>query len=740
MLPKFTSSPHSLHQHGDPSGKRPELPQHVDIAAQKEREFEISIAKTAYNYMFSYLEPLSIGANVPKSEKFTLEYEVKVLEVFIPLMENFFSVLVNLVEKEIISDMPAGLMKAIGEVNITFEDLKERHKSHNPFNLVKDIEEIKELLAALVVLPNEIDNAVKGLEHIPKDIKHVISGLREVIGEFKEEGATAFLKNAIYDILATDRNEEFLRPQSVDDYIELFHNLPLPLNLQIEKKEWMAECDEKEICQQDWFFGYMQIAGFNTSILKGVKIDRKKAGKCLVLSELLEKMPLTDKDFQNVCGSDTLSLEDAAKAGHLYAVDYAMFEGISGSELHDQQRHPCAPIALFYWNSKPQFGYPPSGALQPIAIQLGQKHDNKSTPIFTPNDCTNNNDGNGVKWKVAKFMVLNICAIQHETVAHLGACHLTIEPMIVASNRQLACDHPLLILLKPHFRFTLEINDAALHSLVVPGGVVSSVLSTGFGGSAELIVDAFNDWRFDQQFPDDLFKLRGVSENELSSFPFREDTLDLWKAINKYVRGYLQLYYFGDNNDERNAQMVKDFELQNWVNEMTNPKYAAVKGMDGLTETGDPDKPYQLDDFDYFVKIVSLIIYTGSAQHASVNYAQYPLMSYLPSVSGSAYHKTPTHDETLDKDDFLKWLPPLDVALYQLTFGYLLSGVQYDTLGYFTNNNRKPYFKDSRIQRILADFQLDLKKIEVEIHNRNETRPFDYNLQLPSIVPNSISI
>ena len=740
MLPKFTSSPHSLHQHGDPSGKRPTLPQHADPIAQKERAFEISVAKTSYNYMFSYIEPLSIGAGVPKSEKFTMEYEVKVLEVFIPLMENFFSVLVNLLEKEIISDLPSGLMKAIGEVNVTFEDLQKRHKSHNPFNLVKDIEEIKELLAALVVLPNEIDNAVKGLEHIPKDIKHVISGLREVIGEFKEEGATAFLKNAIYDILATDRDNKFLRPKSVDDYIELFNNLPLPLNLQIERKEWMAECDEKNICQQDWFFGYMQIAGFNTSILKGVKLDRQQAGKSLVLSELLEKMPLTDQDFQKVCGDQTLSLEDAAKAGHLYAVDYAMFEGVSGSELHDQLRYPCAPIALFYWNSKPPHGYPPSGALQPVAIQLGQKYDSKSTPIFTSNDCTNNNDSNGMKWKIAKFMILNCCAIQHETVAHLGACHLTIEPMIVATNRQFACDHPLMILLKPHFRFTLEINNAALHSLVVPGGVVNSVLSTGFVGSADLIVDAFNDWRFDEQFPDDLFKLRGVSENELSSFPFREDTMDLWKAINKYVRGYLELYYVGDNNAERNAQMINDFELQNWVNEMTNPKYAAVKGMDGLTATGDPDKPYQLDDFDYFVKLVSLIIYTGSAQHASVNYAQFPLMSYLPCVSGTAYQKPPTHDETLEEKDFLKWLPPLDVALYQLTFGYLLSGVQYDTLGYFSNNNRKPYFKDPRIQRILADFQLDLKKIEVEIHKRNETRPFDYNLQLPSIVPNSISI
>ena len=740
MLPTFTSSPHSLHQHGDPSGKRPSLPQHVDSTAQKERAFEISVAKTAYNYMFSYLEPLSLAADVPKGEKFTLEYEAKVLEVFIPLMENFFSVLVTLLEKEIVSDLPTGLMKSMAAVDTAFEKLKKDMDSHNPFKIIKEIGDIQELLAALVEVPKELDSAVKGLEHIPKDLKHIISGLKEVISEFKQEGVTAFLKNAIYDTLSTDRDRNFLQAKNVNDYVDLFHNLPLPLNLQIEKKEWMAESDEKDICQQDWYFGYMQIAGFNTSILKGVKGDRQHAEQALLLSEILNKMPLSDESFQNVIGDSSIGLQAAANAGHLYAVDYAMFEGVPGSELHDQKRYPCAPIALFYWNQNPPHGYPPSGAMQPVAIQLGQKHDPDSTPIFTPNDCTNNNDSDGVKWKVAKFMVQNTCAIQHETVAHLGACHLSVEPMIVASNRQLTAEHPLLVLLKPHFRFTLEINDSAFHSLVVPGGVVNSVLSTGIVGSAEIIVDAYNAWRLDEHFPDQLFKLRGVSEDELSSFPFREDTMDLWNAINKYVRDYLELYYVGDNSAERSNQMRNDYELQNWINEMANPKYAAVKGMDGLSTTGNPDKPYQLDDFDYFVKLVSLIIYTASAQHASVNYAQFPLMSYLPSVSGTAYRKPPTRDESLEENSYLEWLPPLDVALYQMTFGYLLSGVQYDTLGYFTNNNRKPYFTDHRVQRILAAFQLDLKKIEVEIHNRNEVRPFVYNLQLPSIVPNSISI
>ncbi|MBK8398292.1 MAG: hypothetical protein IPL26_24000 [Leptospiraceae bacterium] len=47
---------------------------------------------------------------------------------------------------------------------------------------------------------------------------------------------------------------------------------------------------------------------------------------------------------------------------------------------------------------------------------------------------------------------------------------LTIEPMIVAAHRQLSENHPIFKLLIPHFRFTIQINDSALHSLIIPGG------------------------------------------------------------------------------------------------------------------------------------------------------------------------------------------------------------------------------------------------------------------------------
>jgi arachidonate 15-lipoxygenase len=156
-----------------------------------------------------------------------------------------------------------------------------------------------------------------------------------------------------------------------------------------------------------------------------------------------------------------------------------------------------------------------------------------------------------------------------------------------------------------------------------------------------------------------------------------------------------------------------------------------------LVKVGDS---WCLDNFDYLAEVVSLIIYTASAQHASVNYAQYPLMSYVPSVPGALYSTPPTASDTIRKQDYLKWLPPLDVALYQLSFSYLLSGIQYDRLGYYSDNPRVPYFTDPRVEPLVAAFQGELSLAELTIRKRNQLRPYPYLLQLPSMVPNSISI
>ena len=66
--------------------------------------------------------------------------------------------------------------------------------------------------------------------------------------------------------------------------------------------------------------------------------------------------------------------------------------------------------------------------------------------------------------------------------------------------------------------------------------------------------------------------------------------------------------------------------------------------------------------------------------------------------------------------------------------------MQYDTFGTYSDNPRRPYFKDEKAEAASINFRLALARIEAEIRKRNESRPLPYENQLPSLIPNSISI
>ncbi|MFT5717093.1 MAG: arachidonate 15-lipoxygenase [Oleiphilaceae bacterium] len=698
------------------------LPQHATPEEKAQREYQLALARTSYNYMFSYLEPVPLSADLPKGEAFSLDYEAQVLRTFAPMAENFKNVIAKLLEKELVDDMPE---KVFSDIEQSFDKLKQEMSILHP---ERDLENLKALMHSLSKLPS----AVKNISNVPKDVEKIITGLAEIFAEFEKEGPTAFLKSTMFDMLSTEKGRDYLQALSSKDYKTVFDSLEIPQTLNLERKSWMDE--NSEPYEQDWFFGYLQIGGFNTTNLRGVILDKQGYQKAHTLAGLQEKFPITDAIFQQEVDNSELTLHEAARQNRLFIVDYAEMEGAVSDKLNGQQRYLASPIALFYWNPNPPKGYPLGiGVLQPIAIQLGQKHDTDDTPIFTPKDASDANDAHGFKWKVAKYIVNVMCAIQHETVAHLGDCHLIVEPIVVAAHRQLSVSHPLLKLLTPHFRFTININDTAIHSLIAPGGTVATNVGPSIESTLELIAQAHKAWRWDENNPDNVFSLRGV--DTLPSFPFREDTVLLWEAIQAYVSAYLNLYYSSDTD------VIEDDELQAWIHEMTCPLYAGFKGMDGLKSTGDKDKPYAIDSLKYLIQVVSQIIYIAGPQHASVNYAQYPLMSFAPSVSGTIYKAPPSRSTELNTpEDCIAWYPPLDVALYTASFEYLLSSVQYDRLGQYTDNVRYPYFKDKRVQPCVEDFQARLSLAEIEIKRRNEQRPMPYPFQLPSQVPNSISI
>ena len=88
-------------------------------------------------------------------------------------------------------------------------------------------------------------------------------------------------------------------------------------------------------------------------------------------------------------------------------------------------------------------------------------------------------------------------------------------------------------------------------------------MSIGHGSSGilELIEKSMQEFRFDTDWDFELnINERGVSD--LPNYFFRDDGLDLWKAIKTYVKDIVDIFYLQDD-DVRN-----DTELEKWMQEI----------------------------------------------------------------------------------------------------------------------------------------------------------------------------
>jgi arachidonate 15-lipoxygenase len=660
------------------------------LEVSEDPAYRLSLARTAYNYMRSYpnLEAVPLCASVPSAEAFTADYNELVLRSSAQIAENF--------------------LKGVGV--LLAEELERDTQLERVFTYLK------------------------------ADIEQLFAGLAELSAEALAEGPTAFLKSTLWELLRRPElgDRDLLQATSEEQYENLIDSLPKPLALTIERKPWMRapQTDptkpSRRPCEEDWYFGYLQVAGFNTTNLRGVVLEAKPGSKAVVWSELRRRMPVSDQVFQAVLGDKTKTLEQAVKDGALFVCDYTALIGDGELEnkestLHGKHRYLPSPTALFYWNEKQVEGFPKGyrgdgsktdGVLQPIAIQLSPE----PGTLFTPNDCAGANDPDGWKWKIAKYFVNVACAIQHESVAHLGDCHFIIESIAVATHRQLSPKHPVFELLAPHLRFTLSINGGALKNLVVPGGVVATNIGPNIHWTLEMVNEARKAWRWDENHPERIFAARGVDTDGPLAFPFRDDTLLLWRATKNFVRSYVKSSFKSDE------VLRADLELNAWLGELTSPECADFKGL---------SKPTTREEL---AELLAQIIYTAGPLHASLNYAQYPLGAFMPSVSATIYQPAPTSDTQVDATNYLSWFPPLDVALYTLSFEYLLSSIQYDVFGYYAQNRQLPFFAEPALEDALQDFQRELASAEAVILDRNRKRPMPYLFQVPSRIPNSISI
>ncbi|WP_138501512.1 lipoxygenase family protein [Nostoc sp. PA-18-2419] len=546
----------------------------------------------------------------------------------------------------------------------------------------------KFILEALIkgAIPFKLSVIVKLIQIVPQFfIKSLSKDLREIddlLYSLLRESGLSIFEDALHQVLNLLYKDQPLgHVTSLKDYEKLLPEIPLPA---------IASTYE-----QDEVFAYMQVAGFNPLMIERVK-------------SLSERFPVTDEDYQAVMGSEDC-LSAAGEEGRLYLADYKILEGAINGTYPHEQKYLYAPLALFALPRSSQA----NRLLRPIAIQCGQTP-GPDYPIVSPSS-------GKYAWLFAKTIVQIADANFHEAVSHLGRTHLFVGPFVMATYRQLPINHPLRILLHPHFEGTLAINDAAQRVLIAAGGGVDRLLSSSIDNSRVLVVRGLQSYGFNDAMLPKQFQQRGVDDvNLLPVYPYRDDALLVWQAIYQWVSDYLKLYYSNDND------IKQDIALQAWAAEAQADDGGRVLdfGENGGIQT-----------FDYLVDAVTLIIFTASAQHGAVNFPQKDLMSYAPALPLAGYLPASKLKTQVTEQDYLNLLPPLDQAQRQLNLLSLLGSVYYNRLGDYP----KGYFTNPQVKPLLQAFQENLQQVEDTINQRNLHRP-PYKYLLPSRIPQSINI
>jgi arachidonate 15-lipoxygenase len=411
------------------------------------------------------------------------------------------------------------------------------------------------------------------------------------------------------------------------------------------------------------------------------------------------KLQLTDAHVQNVLGDTTATVDGARRAGLLSLTDYWMLNTpgpLPCSVKDGRQTSLPAPVGAFVW-------HPTRKVLLPAAIRLGQ---DATAPLATPST-----DGS---WAVAKAMYSVADFHYHEMVVHLMGVHFLQEGIAVATHRSLPPQHPVYALLVPHLRYLLFNNFAGREFLVEEHGYVDKIMSADLvHGSLELVKRGYTHFHFDHlDVPLAIGKRGMMSQTGLPDFPYRDDALLIWAAIDTWTRSYIAAYYRDD------AAVANDTELHRWCTEMV--------GQDGARLNGFPE---QFTCTDRLANALSRLIFLASAQHSAVNFSQQASMSIVPNMPGACFDSSA---RTL-----MDMLPPLATAHTQVEAIWLLTCFKYGTLGQYGGD-----LTDDCILRPMNTFHQHLSIAERTIHQRNlvERKGREYCYLQPSRIPNSSNI
>ncbi|GMI80072.1 ARABIDOPSIS LIPOXYGENASE 1, lipoxygenase 1 [Hibiscus trionum] len=447
-----------------------------------------------------------------------------------------------------------------------------------------------------------------GVQSIPPEVKDLIGGTDNEFVSFEDVldlyyGGIKIPSSTLLDDIVDNIPLELLKQIFRTDGEQLL-KFPVPTVIQENSSAWRT--DEE--------FAREMLAGVNPVIIR-----------------LLEEFPPTSKLDPKIYGNQNSAITKEHLEHNLEG--FTIGKALETNRLFVLDHHDSLMPYLRKINSTSTKIYASrtllflrdDGTLKPLAIELSLPHPNGDQygavcKVYSPAQ----NGVEGSIWLLAKtYVAVNDSGI-HELITHWLKTHATIEPFVIATNRQLSVVHPIHKLLQPHFRYTMYINAMARSILINAGGLLEfTVYPSKY--SMELSSAIYKDWNFlDQALPTDL-KKRGLAVDDKDSptglrlliedYPYAVDGLEIWFAIEQWVRDYCSFYY---KNDE---MVQQDPELQAWWKEVREEDHGDKK-----------DEPWwpNMQSREELIHSCTIIIWLASALHAATNFGQYPYAGYPP--------------------------------------------------------------------------------------------------------------
>lgn len=235
----------------------------------------------------------------------------------------------------------------------------------------------------------------------------------------------------------------------------------------------------------------------------------------------------------------------------------------------------------------------------------------------------------------------------------------------------------------------------------------------------------------------------------VEDYPYANDGLLIWSAIENWVKTYVNRYY------PNSSSVSKDKELQNWYSESVNVGHADLRHASWWPK---------LETADDLVSILTTIIWLSSAQHAALNFGQYPYGGYVPNRPPLMRRLIPEESDpeyvnfVADPQRyFLSAMPSVLQATKFMAVVDTLSTHSPDEEYLGERQQQSIWSGDAEIVDAFYGFSAEVRRIEKEIDRRNVDPSLrnrcgagviPYELLAPSSepgvtcrgVPNSVSI